>query len=355
MKRLWELATSARGWDRVYCIPFMVLFRAITPLYQAISRRHLARRRKRCSRDWTAPVISVGGVTVGGSGKTPIVISLARRLIDSGKKVVVVHSGYGRAGRSEQLIPYGRGSDSPVDLVGDEVAMMARMVPSLGFAVGRDKKGLVIRADRELSPDTIIIDDGYQRLDIQKESDLAVVDRELLGERPRLFPGGVLSERLSALSRANAIFLFQAADSNLPSDMQSTIRKYNPGAPIVAWIGSLDGVEIEGRSVGLDQLYHRKPFLFAGIGSYPRLLAMVSRAGIPTAAQYSFGDHFDYHPSDLALLRDMAHQAGADCYLTTAKDRIKLADGTLDLPLYCLILKVTPSDGALVDTLIGIG
>ena len=166
MKRFWELATSARGWDRVYCFPFIILFRLITPLYQAVSRRHLTQRRKRCSRDWRAQVISVGGVTVGGSGKTPIVMSLAQRLIAVGKKVVVVHSGYGRAGKSELLIPYGRGGDSPLDLMGDEVAMMARMVPSLGFGVGRDKKGMLTRADRELSPDAIIIDDGYQRLDI---------------------------------------------------------------------------------------------------------------------------------------------------------------------------------------------
>jgi tetraacyldisaccharide 4'-kinase len=369
VKRFWELVVNARGADRFYCFPFLLLFRLITPAYQTLSQWNLRRRKGRCSGGWKAKVISVGNITVGGSGKTPIVIELAGRFIARSKSVVIVHSGYGRKSKADCLIGYGRGGDCSVDQTGDEVAMMARFVPQAGFAVGRDKKKMVALADQDLSPDVIIIDDGYQRLDIKKDVDIAVASSGLLdlffnnhsGEgkkrrrrRLRLFPGGILRERPGTLERADAVFVVNTGSDKAYERLSSKVERYDNKALIIGWHLFFEGAERDGVPVDLNCIKERNPFLFAGIGSFERLLTMIKDAGIKLSGYYRFGDHYEYDKLDIEHLRNLACDAGADCYLTTAKDLVKLAHQSFDLPLYCLNLAARPDDTPLVDGIIGL-
>ncbi len=369
MKRFWELVVNARGADRFYCFPFLFLFRLITPPYQALSQWNLRRRKARCSGGWKAKVISVGNITVGGSGKTPVVIELAGRFIAKSKSVVIVHSGYGRKSKFDCLIGYNRGDDYSVDQTGDEVAMMTRLAPQAGFAVGRDKKRMVALADQDLSPDVIIIDDGYQRLDIKKDVDIAVVNSALSdlffnnhsgeGEkrrrrRLRLFPGGILRERPETLERADAVFVVNAGSDKAGERLSSKVERYDSKAQLVNWRLFFEGAELNGAPVDLNRIKEGKPFLFAGIGSFERLLTMIEDTGIKLSGYYRFGDHYEYDKLDIDHLRNLAGDAGADCYLTTAKDLVKLAHQSFDRPLYCLNLAARPDDGALVDGIIGL-
>lgn len=361
MKRFWELVVNARGADRIYCLPFLLLFRLVTPLYQFFSRRQLRSRRDACSGEWQTKVISVGNITVGGSGKTPVVMYLAQRLLAAGERVAIVHSGYGRKRADNLLFDSEQGKAYPVDQLGDEVAMMARMLPNTVFAVGRDKKKMVMLADREYRPGVILIDDGYQRLDIRKNVDIAVVAAELLnpdapGRRSRchLFPGGTLRERMSSLARADALFVTGTArELSLIKDV-AMLRTYNSEAPMASWELTLAEVEHEGNIFPLDTLRERRPYLFAGIGSYERLTNMIGESALTISGDYSFGDHADYDRSDFEMLRRLSDGAGADCYLTTAKDRVKLPSGGLDKPLYCLLLQAQPIDPHVVDGLLGL-
>lgn len=359
MKRLWEIVVSARGIERFYCFPFRIVFRLITPLYQAFSRRHLRRRCRRCSGGWRAKVISIGNITVGGSGKTPIVVYLAGQYIAGGKKVVVVHSGYGRKHRRDLLVGYNEGADLAADQVGDETAMMARMMPQAGFAVGCDKKKLVTLADQNLAPDVILIDDGFQRRDIRKDLDIVVIEEMILTDDRETkramslypFPRGILREEPAVLSRADAVFVTRTA---VASNREATVRRYNDTAPVIPWQLVLEGVEENGVVAGLDKLADRRPFLFAGIGSYRRLEEMIRAAGVALQGEYDFGDHFDYDASDISMLRGLAVATGADCYLTTAKDMVKLTPSDFDRPLLCLRLAVRPDHADRLRKLIGL-
>jgi tetraacyldisaccharide-1-P 4'-kinase len=149
MKRLWEIVVTSQGADRFYSSPFLAAFRLATPVYQFFSRRHLRKRRGHRSREWQAKMISVGGITVGGAGKTPIVAYLAERVISDGRKVAIVHSGYGRKRTQDHIIEYGKAGDYAVADIGDETAMLARMIPQAAFAIGRDKKQMAAQLDRE--------------------------------------------------------------------------------------------------------------------------------------------------------------------------------------------------------------
>ena len=355
MSRFWEIIIYSRGRDRFYCFPFLFLFRLITPFYQFFSRRHLKKRAGQKSKEWRAKVISVGNITVGGSGKTPIVMALAQRLILAGKKVAIVHSGYGRRSKKHLMIGPNRSADYTIDDTGDEVMMMARLHPDIAYAVGADKKKCVIKADREFSPDYIIIDDGFQRLDIDKDIDIVLAGAPLpffgtsdkaAKKLLRLFPAGILRENIDAMQRADAVFSVLPRESEmLVSPLP--VRNFD-------WRLELTGILEGGDKHDLSFLKDRKPLVFAGIGSYPRLLGMLNRLDIEIAGDYGFGDHYRYDKIDLVMLRDMAAGVKADCYLTTAKDLVKLPHREWDKPLYQLVLEAVPADPVLLDQLLGL-
>lgn len=358
MNRFWELIIYSQGKERFYCFPFLFLFKIITPIYQFFSRRNLRRRAKNCSGGYKARVISLGNITVGGTGKSPLTVWLAQQFIDRGKKVVIVHSGYGRKSRDDLVIGYGEGCNFDVDQIGDESTMMAIMVPKAGLAVGRDKKYLVKAADDRLKPDVILIDDGYQRLDIAKDLDIAVVNPLTLGldrtgKGRRLlsaFPGGILREAVDSLSRADAIFVTGIEGEAGSREIKTAAGKYNSSAPVIGWRMSLAGAWLDGEFVDLEEVKKLRPLLFAGIGSYDRLKTMCRRAGIEPADDYGFGDHMDYDKMDIENIINLAKAAKADCYLTTAKDMVKLSSRSFDRPLYCLDLAVEP-DEAVADVI----
>ena len=121
------------------------------------------------------------------------------------------------------------------------------------------------------------------------------------------------------------------------------------------WTFELTGAECEGQGISLDELRAMKPYLFAGIGSYPRLLKTVEDAGIRPCGDYNFGDHFDYDKLDIDMLRRMAAARKADCYLTTAKDAVKLSADDFDKPLYSLHLTVRPLESERLRDIIAKG
>lgn len=355
MKRVWARALTACGISRLLWSPLILLLRLATPIYQWFSRRQLAQREAACSALWHADVISVGNITVGGSGKTPVVMYLCQKIIASGKKVAVVHSGYGRRTADDLFIDYGHGSEFSVEAAGDEVAMMARRLPAAAFAVGRDKKRMTAEVDRRFSPDVIIIDDGYQRRDIRKKLDIVVINPRVLLERAHLFPGGMLRESMETLRRADAVFVITGGEPENRVQTEAVIRRYNAAAPILHWRMFLDGAESDGKTIGLERLAGKRPYLFAGLGSFARMYDMVTRAGIRLAGASEFDDHHEYRQADVERLKRLAARSGADGYLTTAKDLVKLADRAFDMPMYCLRLAVLPEDAAALDRLVGLG
>ncbi|MEE9441665.1 MAG: tetraacyldisaccharide 4'-kinase [candidate division Zixibacteria bacterium] len=358
MKRFWEIIIDSRGSDRFYCFPFLILFRIITPIYRFFSGLNLSKRKKRCSREWEARIISVGNISVGGTGKTPIVIWLARYFLERGKKVAIVHSGYGRSSDDNIIIGPGVSDRINYKAVGDETAMMATHLPDAGFAVGRDKKKMVRLADEKLSPDIIIIDDGYQRLDVQKDLDLVILpvgifnnNSKIAKRTYRMFPSGRLREPLDSISRADGIMFVQSGDKDIDNSIQR-YRDFNIKAPCLIWEFSLEGVTLDNRQVTLSELKNRKPFLFAGIGSFSRLITMLAECEVELAGSYSFGDHYNYDKLDFSHLRDLSNSCGADCYLTTAKDMVKLPLEGLDNPIYTLALNVEPADEAILNNIL---
>jgi tetraacyldisaccharide 4'-kinase len=304
-------------------------------------------------------VISIGNITVGGSGKTPITIHLAELLQKSGKRVAIVHSGYGRRDKQEYIVEPGKISDFTVDQIGDEISMMEARLSQVGFAVGANKKRMVKQVDEKFRPDAILIDDGFQRLDIEKDIDIVIISSNLLQQAAiairrltcHLFPRGILREPLSSLERANVIYLIK--ENKGESDFSESLKDYNSAARIFPWTMSISGIEIDGNVEPLTALSGKRPCVFASIGSYNRLIRMLAYNAINISGDYNFGDHHQYKDQDYARLKRISDRHSADCYLTTAKDMVKLPPTGLDKPVYCLQLEVRPDDEKALNELIG--
>lgn len=246
------------------------------------------------------PVISVGNISVGGSGKTPFVQCLGQWLNAQDIAFDILSRGFGRSSRGVlQVDPAG-----PAALYGDEPLLLARSLKAPVF-VGEDryKAGLAAEAFAARSPRPArlhILDDGFQHRRLHRDFDIVLLAHADL--RGRLLPFGRLREPLSALARAHAV----AA----PEDLAALLSKPN------VW-------HIRRRLV-LPEPAPTRPLAFCGLAHPRQFWQSLADIGIYPVATYAFGDHHRYKPRDIALLQQLARQHEANGFLTTEKDLVKL-------------------------------
>ena len=264
------------------------------------------------------PVVSVGNLGVGGSGKTPVVARVAEILRDAGESVAVLSRGYGGSFRGEALVV----SDGATVLAcaaeaGDEPVMLARALPGVVVAVGarRDTVGRAVEA--RFGRRVHVLDDGFQHLRLERDLDLVCLDVGDLEDRP--MPAGRLRERPSALARASLVLLTRieaASEAELCAleerlSPQRTIRV----ARRVVGFSTLDG----GVAVA-----PARAFLLAAIARPERFEQDVARCGVDVLGCAFFRDHHRFRPDDLSSVAARTRAAGADAIVTTAKDAVRL-------------------------------
>ena len=266
------------------------------------------------------PVISVGNITTGGTGKTPVVRWLAERLRQSGKSVAILSRGYkaqpGALGDEQQMLAslLNRGDESPV---------IVRANPSRVTA-GND----VLRDHPEV--DVFLLDDGFQHRQLARDFDLVLVNAAEPFGFGRVLPRGLLREPLAGLGRADAFLLTRrdTVSDAARAEIRDTLRQHNPTAPVFESVHAHTGFRVPGlgsASLPVGALTGHRWFSFCGIGdpkSFVRQLE--SLGGTPTGSR-AFADHHPYNDADVRALRAEAAAAGADVLVTTEKDWAKLA------------------------------
>jgi tetraacyldisaccharide 4'-kinase len=285
-----------------------------------------------------ATVISVGNLSVGGTGKTPFVIWLAEKLLGQGKRISILTRGY-------------RGKDGSSDEV--EV-MRAHLQDRVFFGVGADRyvQGHQLESKHEI--DVFLLDDGFQHLQLARDFDIVLMDASLeIGEQS-LLPGGRLREPLSALSRANALVLTRvgtfapidsAAGTNLPTFKAATeLQEFR----------RLDDAK---SAVSREDLASGPFFAFCGIGNPKAFVLDLIRWGILPVGRSFFADHHKYSERDVEAIEGTALEAGATKLITTEKDFWNLQDVKFSkLPVYIVNIELKVSDEAkllgLVETAI---
>src|SRR5947199_2681843 len=276
-------------------------------------------------------VISVGNLTIGGTGKTPVVIALATALRDRGRKVGVISRGYKRRSRTSILeISDGRTLRGHPGDSGDEPFLIAQHCPGVPVAVGADRplvgRYLVDRFDL----DTLVLDDGFQHLALRRDMDILVLDAGAPFGNGYLLPRGRLREPLSAMERASAVLVTRASQAQRLDELKATVRAVAPAVPI--WITDFapGAVMPVGGSTAVEPsvLKGERVLAVSGIGNPESFRRLLAAAEAPVVDHCVFPDHHAYSQDDLGKVRRSAAQSGVDRIVTTEKDAVKL--GQLD-------------------------
>jgi len=273
------------------------------------------------------PVISVGGIRAGGTGKTPVAQLLARHLIDNcGRGVAVLSRGYGRKSKKNVVVKPGETADWR--LTGDEPCMLHGNLPESWLGVGADRSA-VARILSPLLPDrsVFILDDGFQRRQTRRDLDIVCVNESLFDDRP--LPAGYLREPPPALARADAVLAVGAPErADKLREVKERVDRYLSKAsksaktpPVTAvlfqypdrWVNARSG-----ESAGRPPL--ESPAAVTGIARPERFLAMLPQFSVVPSGVYKFPDHYNFKRNDIARIHNI-YLCGV---VTTEKDAVRL-------------------------------
>ncbi|MBZ5665248.1 MAG: tetraacyldisaccharide 4'-kinase [Acidobacteriia bacterium] len=307
----------------------------LTGLYGAATalRNTLFDRGVLASRRLEQPVVSVGNLSVGGSGKTPFVIALGELLKARGIRFDVLSRGYGRKTHGVLVVESnGKASD-----FGDEPLLIARRL-GVPVIVGESRYEAGRVAEQKFQPQLHILDDGFQHRSLARDFDIVLVtDRDF---DDRLLPSGRLREPLSSLDRADAIVLPAGFRLDHPNSRRDAACRVSLGVLPQKPIWRID------RKIVLPTL-PPAPVVFCGIARPEQFFAQVRAAGIAPAVEVEFRDHHAYDRSDVERLLAMRSKLGAGGFLTTEKDAVNLGPLQEDLePFAVATLSLTLEDPA---------
>ena len=264
------------------------------------------------------PVVSVGNLRAGGSGKTPIVAHLARVLAAHDEKPAILSRGYGRrtATPGVTVVSDGRQILADYDTAGDEPLMLARALPFVPILVGADRYASGTQAEREFGATVHVLDDGFQHVALARDADLLLVDESDLTER--VLPLGPLREPIANAVAADAL-LVTAPTADDVTRVAAAMR-----VPVAFCIARRIGPALAlPRSAS--RVERAAPvFAFAGIARAERFFDDLARDGWTLAGTQAFRDHHRYTDADLVRLTAAARAAGASAFLTTEKDAVRL-------------------------------
>jgi tetraacyldisaccharide 4'-kinase len=273
------------------------------------------------------PVISVGNLSVGGTGKTPLVDYLLKLMLDRGYRVAVVSRGYGGRGAGRVgVVCAGNGPLLPPEICGDEPYLLARRNPSSLVLIAPCRADGVRHAVGNLAADLILLDDGFQHLAVARDVDIVLLDASRPLGNGRLFPAGILREPPEALERA-AVMVLTRSEGAEPPPLSS-------GCPVVRCRHRLadEAVSLSGGAMLLEGLRAQRGVAFAGIADPERFFSALSVAGLQLLRTIPLPDHEAYDSSTLTMLADAARDA--DFLVTTEKDGVKIDQLQLALPCY---------------------
>ncbi|MBI1761671.1 MAG: tetraacyldisaccharide 4'-kinase [Acidobacteria bacterium] len=305
-----------------------------------------------------APVISIGNLTVGGTGKTPCVAWLANWLQSEGHAVAILSRGYKRASTGRVEVSDGKTLLCEAAAAGDEPYLLAQSCPGVRVIVDQDRYAAGRWLAGRAPVSVFLLDDGYQHLRLQRDLNLVLIDATDELARARMVPFGRLREPLTALRRADAVIVTRADQPFDRAALETTIRRHTRAqAPIfyaqhaLTKLRRLDSDE----TCEVTDLANQPVAAFSGIARPERFLNDLGKSGMRVVWQRSFADHHRYTQAEFAGLTTEAKQAGAVGLLTTEKDAANLQAAwaaAVALPAYAAQLAFRCAEEAALQGLV---
>lgn len=280
----------------------------------------------------SVPVVSVGNLTVGGTGKTPIVEMIARWYRDRGVRIAILSRGYGAT-----------------DGMNDEAMLLEENLPDVPHLQGVDRAELARIAVEELESELLLLDDGMQHRRLARDLEIVLVDAMDPFGGGYLLPGGLLREPLSGLRRASAIVLTRcdSIDDSARDALHATLERCAPTVPIVnATIGPRDLLRQGASPSDVDLLRGKRVLAFSGIGNPKAFERTLADLGTTVLQWRIFPDHYAYARADVQSLSDWAQRLKPDAFVTTQKDVVKLRLADLGgVPLWAVRVSANMTAG----------
>lgn len=295
--------------------------------------------------DLPVPVVSVGNLTLGGSGKTPTVRMLARYFLEHGFRPAVISRGYGGTARKAvNIVSDGSTIYLSPQEAGDEPYMLAASTPGLLVLTGRERIHPCRHAFLQMGCDLIILDDGFQHLPVNRDVNIVLFNGSTLLGNTRVFPGGELREPLSALNRATAFLITGVSEKTRPDAeaFAQHLSKEHFSIPTYFSRHTASSViDRAGRAVPAESI-DASLYAFSGIAHPERFLATLAELGVSPRGSTTFADHAVYSQADLDTLCRDAKKHGATALITTEKDWVKVSSFRTSIPLYALTIDSVP-------------
>lgn len=290
-------------------------------------------------------VISIGNLTLGGTGKTPTVMMVADTLRRKGFKPAILSRGYGgQSGEFVNVVNDGRQTLLSPEMAGDEPVMMAQRLKDIPVLTGRIRYETGKYAIEQFGVDVLILDDGYQHLPLHRDLNILLCDATRLFGNDVVFPAGELREPLSAMDRADVICLTRCREDSQMNRVDGYNRRRVP--VIKTGLRAQSVIELSsGKETGIEAIQHQPATAFCGIAHPLDFFRTLEQMPVQIVNQNYFSDHHDYSTGDLKAIENLAKQAGAKLIVTTEKDAVKLKDHTFSLPVYAVRIALEILEG----------
>ena len=295
------------------------------------------------------PIISVGNITTGGSGKTPLVMYLADLLQQNGKNPGIVSRGYGRKSQGMVTVHNGKELITDVENSGDEPFLMASVLKTVPVVVCEDRREGISQLIKNNSADVIIMDDGFQHRKAKRDLDIVTISANDKKEDYRLLPWGKLREPLQNISRANAA-IFTRTDNYNPPELLPSIKPFVKGEllfstqQLTLMKYDEDGYQ---KSLSPEEIL----FTFCGIGGPKSFFNSIAKLGLKPGGKRIFRDHQEYTSSVINELSAQIKSSNCIGIITTEKDLVKLPDNFLEeFEIYIIKIEMEfENEGAISD------
>jgi tetraacyldisaccharide 4'-kinase len=340
-------------------------------LFSAIAQSRLWLYRHRILHDQPLGclVVVVGNLTVGGTGKTPVVEKFARALRDRGRKVAILSRGYKSKAAPvwkrwwwsfthaeeppPRIVSDGERVLLDSEAAGDEPYMLAKNLPGVIVLVDKNRVKAGAFAIKKFGCDTLVLDDGFQYLPLKGRLNLLLVDKTNPFGNGQLLPRGILREPIKHLKRASYIFLTKS-NGERDAELERLITEHNPGADIIECAHRPQYLQRFGAATeapdareALSFLKGRRVFAFSGIATPESFEKFLRDLGALIVGRERFLDHYRFGEDDLAEIFAAAQRERAECVVTTEKDAVRIpASYRGPLPLFYLRLEIDIIRGA---------
>ncbi len=321
------------------------LGRPLSPFYSSIMRLRsfLYQHGLLKSEKMAVPVLSIGNLTLGGTGKTPAVHYLADFLLKKGYRPAIISRGYGGTSNAKiNVVSNGQTLLMDAEEAGDEPRLLAETLPTIPIVTGKRRVHPCRYAIEQLHADVLILDDGFQHISVKRDVNFVLFSAATLNQYMKVFPGGTLREPFSALSRASALVI-TGVNEERADDIQrfkERFQKNFPQKPVFLTSYSPQHAIRKGDEA-IIQLEELPSSLhgFCGIASPLRFQKSLADHGIHLNGFTALRDHQEYTPELLCKIEKTALETGCKGLVTTEKDMVKLSSLSTTLPLYTIVMK----------------